>query len=115
MKILVTGSAGFIGYHLSKKLLNLNFKVFGLDNLNEYYDIELKKSRLNLLKKYKNFHFAKLHLSNKKKINSIVKDNNIKYIIHLAAQAGVRYSIQNPEQYFQSNLEGFFNILEISK
>lgn len=114
MKILVTGAAGFIGFHLSKKLLQ-NYQVYGIDNLNKYYDPKLKKDRILILKKYKNFKFYKLDLSNKKKINLIVKKFKIKYIVHLAAQAGVRNSIHHPETYFKSNLEGFFNILEVSK
>ena len=115
MKILITGTAGFIGFHLSKKLLKDKNTVFGFDNLNNYYDVDIKKDRIKDLKKYKNFNFAKISLSQKDKINKIIKDNNIKFIIHLAAQAGVRYSIENPSSYFKSNLEGFFNILEISK
>ena len=115
MKILITGSAGFIGFHLCKKLLNLKFDVFGIDNLNKYYDINLKKYRIKQLKKKKNFFFHKIDLIDKKKINTIIKNNKIKYIVHLAAQAGVRHSIENPETYFKSNLEGFFNILELSK
>ena len=115
MNILITGAAGFIGYHLSLKLLKNNYKVFGIDNINSYYDVELKKNRLRELKKYSNFYFNKLNLSNKNKINIIIQENNIKYIVHLAAQAGVRYSIENPKAYFKSNLEGFFNILELSK
>ncbi len=115
MKILVTGAAGFIGYHLIKKILNKNKKVIGIDNINSYYDTNLKKDRINNLKKYKNFSFFKIDLSNYKKLNDIVKKNKINIIIHLAAQAGVRYSIKYPRTYFKSNLEGFFNILEISK
>ena len=115
MNILITGAAGFIGYHLSKKLLDKKFSIFGIDNLNNYYDVQLKKFRINLLKKNRNFNFLKLDINDKKKINQIVKKNRIKYIVNLAAQAGVRYSIENPEAYFKSNIEGFFNILEVSK
>tara|TARA_B100000963_G_scaffold38253_2_gene28544 strand:+ start:1454 stop:2425 length:972 start_codon:yes stop_codon:yes gene_type:complete len=115
MSILITGAAGFIGYHIIKKNLNNNKKVIGIDNINSYYDIDLKKNRVNNLKKNKNFSFYKVDLSNFKKLNYIVKKNNIKIIIHLAAQAGVRYSIKNPRTYFNSNLEGFFNILEVSR
>ena len=115
MSILVTGAAGFIGYHLIKKTLNKNKEVIGIDNINSYYDIILKKDRINKLKKNKKFSFYKVDLSNYKKINNIVKKNKIKIIIHLAAQAGVRYSIKNPRSYFNSNLEGFFNILEVSR
>ena len=115
MKILITGAAGFIGFNLSKLLLDKNYIVYGIDNLNSYYDVNLKKNRIKNLNENKNFFFKKVDLLNKKKINKIVKDNRIKQIIHLAAQAGVRDSINNPEIYFKSNLEGFFNILEISK
>ena len=114
MTILITGSAGFIGYHVSKKLLNLNYKIIGLDNINNYYDIKLKKKRLINLKKNKKFFFNKIDLCNYNKLNNLIKKNKIKIIIHLAAQAGVRNSIKNPKNYFKSNLEGFFNILEVS-
>ena len=115
MTILITGSAGFIGYHVTKKILNKNIKVIGIDNINNYYDINLKKNRIKDLKKNKKFFFYKVDLSNYKKLDNIVKNKKIKIIIHLAAQAGVRYSIKNPRTYFKSNLEGFFNILEISR
>ena len=115
MSILITGSAGFIGYHLAKKVLKKNIKVFGIDNINNYYDINLKKNRIKDLKKSKKFFFYKIDLSEYKKLNNLVKRNKIKYIIHLAAQAGVRYSIKKPKTYFKSNMEGFFNILELSK
>jgi Nucleoside-diphosphate-sugar epimerases len=115
MKILITGAAGFIGFHLSKKLIQNKYEVIGIDNLDNYYDVNLKKNRIKELKKYKNFYFDKIDLNQKKKINNLVNSKKIKYIIHLAAQAGVRYSITNPENYFKTNMEGFFNILEISK
>ena len=115
MNILITGSAGFIGYHLTKKILKKNIKVFGIDNINNYYDTNLKKNRIKDLKKSKKFFFYKIDLSEYKKLNNLVKRNKIKYIIHLAAQAGVRYSIKKPKTYFKSNMEGFFNILEVSK
>ena len=115
MSILITGAAGFIGYHLSKKILNKNTEVIGIDNINNYYDINLKKNRIKELKKNKKFQFYKIDICEYKKLNDIVKKNKIKYIIHLAAQAGVRYSIKDPRTYFKSNLEGFFNVLEISR
>lgn len=114
--ILVTGCAGFIGYHTAKKLLeNRNSKIIGIDNLNNYYDTALKKDRLKILKGYQKFTFYKLDLVNYKKIFHLCKEHNVKIIIHLAAQAGVRYSILNPNTYFKSNIEGFFNILEVSR
>ncbi len=115
MKVLITGAAGFIGYHLAKKLLIKNIKVIGIDNINDYYDVKLKNNRIKELKKNNKFFFYKLDLCNYKKLNNLVKKNKIKYIIHLAAQAGVRYSIEKPNIYFKSNLEGFFNILEVSR
>ncbi len=115
MNILITGSAGFIGYHLSKKLLKNNHKVYGLDNLNSYYDVKLKKSRINLLKEFKNFIFFKIDICKTNQLDKIIKKYKIKYIIHLAAQAGVRYSITNPDIYFKNNVEGFFNIMELAR
>ncbi len=115
MKILVTGSAGFIGFHLSSFLLQNKHQVYGIDNLNTYYDVSLKKDRLKILNKNNKFFFYKADLLNKTKLNNIVKKNKIKIIVHLAAQAGVRYSIENPRTYFKNNLEVFFNILEVSK
>jgi len=115
MKILVTGCAGFIGFHLSSFLLKKNINVIGIDNINDYYDINLKKNRLKILRTYKKFSFNKFDLANKKKLDLVVKKNRIKIIIHLAAQAGVRYSIKNPDSYFKNNLKVFFNVLEISR
>ena len=115
IKILVTGCAGFIGYNLCKKILkNDKFVVYGIDNLNNYYDIKLKYKRLSLLKD-KNFKFFKFDLKDKKKILSNVKSYKYNYIFHLAAQAGVRYSIENPQKYFDSNITGYFNLLEACK
>ena len=111
--ILVTGCAGFIGFHVSTLLLkNKRNKVFGIDNLNNYYDVNLKKSRLKILKKEKNFYFAKINLLEREKIFNYIKFNRIKIIIHLAAQAGVRHSILKPEIYVDSNIKGFLNMLE---
>ncbi len=115
MKILITGCAGFIGFHLTKFLTSKKISIIGIDNLNNYYDVNLKKNRLKLLKENKKFTFYKTDILNKQKLNNIVRKNKIKIIVHLAAQAGVRYSIENPKTYHKNNLEGFFNILEISK
>ena len=117
MKILVTGCAGFIGfsYCLSQLKKNKKFIVYGVDNINDYYDINLKKDRLKILMLYKNFKFYKCDIQNIKKLSDIIKKNKIKKILHLAAQAGVRYSIYNPGVYFDSNLKGFFNILKVAQ
>ncbi len=115
MKILITGAAGFIGYYISKKLLSLNKTIIGIDNLNEYYDVKIKKDRIKNLKNYKNFQFIKIDLGDLKKLDNLFKKYEIKYVVHLAAQAGVRYSIKNPSIYFKSNIEGFFNILELGR
>ena len=113
MKILVTGCAGFIGYHLSLYLAKTkNNKIYGLDNINSYYDRKLKKDRIKNLIKNKNFIFYKLEISNKKKINSLIKRTKITHVIHLAAQAGVRHSITHPEKYVKNNINGFFSILD---
>tara|TARA_B100000029_G_scaffold476947_1_gene521508 strand:- start:2153 stop:3115 length:963 start_codon:yes stop_codon:yes gene_type:complete len=115
--ILITGAAGFIGYHVCDKLLSKNIKIVAIDNLNNYYDINLKKARINdLRKKYKKkFIFLKLDIRNYNKLFKIFKKYKFKIIIHLAAQAGVRYSIFNPKVYLDSNINGFFNLLEIAK
>ena len=114
MNVLVTGSAGFIGYHFIKKLLDLKkFKVIGLDNLNNYYDINLKKERNKILNTYKNFSFYKEDLIKYNQLEKIFKKEKIDKIVHLAAQAGVRYSIVNPDSYFNSNVLGFYNILKL--
>ena len=116
MKVLITGCAGFIGFHLSEKLLkNKNFKIVGIDNLNSYYSVKLKKSRLNILKKNKKFKFFKIDISNYNKIKKIFNENKFDIVINLAAQAGVRYSIINPKDYVQTNILGFFNILELCR
>lgn len=110
--ILVTGAAGFIGFHLSKKLCSLGYAVTGIDNLNDYYEVSLKEARLNLLKGTESFSFHKLDLTDKPGIDALFKKSNFKYVVHLAAQAGVRYSITNPYAYLESNLHGFLNMLE---
>tara|TARA_B100000945_G_scaffold301632_1_gene284572 strand:- start:91 stop:1062 length:972 start_codon:yes stop_codon:yes gene_type:complete len=116
MQILVTGAAGFIGFHLVEKILqNKKDFVVGIDNLNSYYDVKLKKNRLSILKKYKNFRFKKIDINNYKKVEKIFKENKFKIVINLAAQAGVRYSIENPKNYFENNIRGFFNIIDLSR
>ena len=114
MKILITGTVGFIGMHLSKKILDEGHQVFGIDNINDYYDVKLKLSRLKILKKYKNFTFCKADITSKK-INSLFRNFKPQIVLHLAAQAGVRYSMINPSSYVKSNIDGFFNIIENSK
>ena len=115
MKILITGSAGFIGFHLCKKLLDLNYIIHGFDNLNTYYDVGLKKNRLKILNKYKKFKFKKINITNLKTLDNEFKSNKYDVVINLAAQAGVRNSIDNPRDYLNSNIIGFFNILELCK
>ena len=117
MKILLTGAAGFIGFHLTKSLIKQSIFVVGIDNLNKYYDQSLKRARLEILRKlsleYKNnFVFIEEDITNKNSINEIFIKYQFSHIINLAAQAGVRYSIDNPQAYIDSNLIGFFNILE---
>jgi UDP-glucuronate 4-epimerase len=110
--VLVTGAAGFIGFHLSKKLLENGHRVIGVDNLNDYYDPKLKQDRLTILKANPQFHFFKTDLSNRRELESIFSDHRIDVVVNLAAQAGVRYSLTNPHAYVESNLVGFVNILE---
>ncbi|UXE60984.1 MAG: NAD-dependent epimerase [Woronichinia naegeliana WA131] len=112
MKILVTGAAGFIGFHLCQRLLNEGNDVLGIDNLNNYYDVTLKKARLEQLESQKNFRFLKLDISDQNSISDLFAHELPQRVVHLAAQAGVRYSIQNPYAYVDSNLVGFVNILE---
>lgn len=110
-KILVTGAAGFIGFNLTRKLLKLGHEVVGIDNLNNYYDVELKKNRLNVLRSAK-FTFYKIDISNKKILYDVFAEEKPDIVVNLAAQAGVRYSLENPQAYLDSNLQGFLNILE---
>jgi len=112
MKILVTGVAGFIGMHSAKKLLDEGHEIIGIDNLNDYYDVTLKENRLKALESYKNFRFLKLDIKDQKDVLSLFKKELPQRVLHLAAQAGVRYSIQNPYVYIDSNIQGFVNILE---
>jgi UDP-glucuronate 4-epimerase len=113
--ILVTGAAGFIGFHLSRKLLEKGYRVIGLDSMNEYYDVSLKKSRLEILKPYPDFVFYKEDIQNLSGLKKIFQTHAIDRICNLAAQAGVRYSLENPFSYQKSNLEGFLNLLEIAR
>ena len=110
--ILITGAAGFIGFHLSNRLLADGFNVLGVDNLNNYYDVNLKKERLNLLTLNSNFSFFRTDLSDLEGLTTIFKENTVDVVVNLAAQAGVRYSLINPHSYVESNLVGFVNILE---
>jgi UDP-glucuronate 4-epimerase len=112
MKILVTGAAGFIGSHLSHRFLDRGDEVLGIDNLNEYYDVSLKEARLARLIAKPGFRFVRMDLADSASINSLFKTERPKRVVNLAAQAGVRYSIQNPHSYVESNLLGFVNILE---
>jgi len=109
---LVTGAAGFIGFYLSKELLEQGCKVIGIDNVNEYYDVKLKYARLNQLEPNEKFTFIKMDMSDKSKIISLFEEYKPNIVVNLAAQAGVRYSIENPDVYIQSNIIGFYNILE---
>ena len=115
MKIFITGSSGFIGFHLSKKLLDKGHSIHGFDSMNSYYDVELKKSRYQILKKYKKFFFTKGKVENQKIISNTILKFNPKIIIHLAAQAGVRYSIEKPRIYLDTNITGTYNIIELAK
>lgn len=109
---LITGAAGFIGYYLSKKLLEQGCQVIGIDNVNDYYDVNLKYTRLNQLEPYKKFTFIKGDISDKDMVMKTFEEYKPNIVVNLAAQAGVRYSIENPDVYIQSNIIGFYNILE---
>lgn len=110
--ILVTGAAGFIGFHTSKRLLKRGDTVIGLDNLNDYYDVRLKEARLAQLTPHKNFRFVKLDLADREGMKTLFAESGVRRVIHLAAQAGVRYSLVNPHAYTDSNVTGFLNVLE---
>jgi UDP-glucuronate 4-epimerase len=112
MKLLLTGAAGFIGFHAAQILLARGDEVIGLDNLNDYYDVTLKQARLAILQKFPNFRFVKLDVADRPNMASLFVQEKFQRVIHLAAQAGVRYSIQNPLAYIDSNVVGFANILE---
>jgi len=111
-RILVTGAAGFIGFHLSKRLLADGCQVCGLDNLNDYYDVRLKQARLDQLLGHKAFSFAELDLADLPAMQSLFKENAFDAVVNLAAQAGVRYSLENPHAYINANVVGFVNLLE---
>ena len=110
--ILITGAAGFIGFHLSKRLLERGKRVIGFDNINDYYSVDLKYARLDILNKYENFEFVKGDLADEDAVGEIFEKYRPEIVVNLAAQAGVRYSIDNPKAYMSSNIIGFFNILE---
>ena len=115
MVYLVSGCAGFIGFNVTKKLLKKNDKVIGIDNLNNYYSVSLKKARLRILSKNKNFIFVKCDLLEMNKLAKIFRKYKFNSVVNLAAQAGVRYSLEKPGEYVKSNLVGFFNILELTR
>ncbi|MCU0598707.1 MAG: NAD-dependent epimerase [Desulfobacterales bacterium] len=110
--VLITGVAGFIGYHLAKRLLDAGARVIGIDNMNPYYDVSLKENRLKELVPYANFKFYQIDLTDLKGLEDIFKSGQLDGVVNLAAQAGVRYSLENPHAYVNSNLVGFVNILE---
>lgn len=112
MTILITGAAGFIGFSVASRLLADGEKIIGIDNINNYYDIKLKKNRLQQLQKENHFHFYLLDITNRSALEKLFSENKIDFVIHLAAQPGVRYSITHPEAYINSNLVGFANMLE---
>ena len=111
-KILITGASGFIGMHTCKNLLSSGFKIYGIDNMNDYYDTELKEARLKILSEYENFTFKKLDICDSKGVDLLFKEFKPFKVVNLAAQAGVRYSLKNPHAYIQSNIVGFTNIVE---
>ena len=112
MKLLVTGAAGFIGQALAMQLCERGNQVFGIDNLNDYYDVSLKQARLQQLEAYDNFQFQRLDLADAAALDALFREQEIERVLHLAAQAGVRYSLKNPRAYVDSNLVGFANLLE---
>jgi len=112
MKILVTGAAGFIGFHTARYLLERGDDVIGIDNLNDYYDVSLKRARLDILMTYNNFRFSEINIEDNAAMEDMFKSAAPQRIVHLAAQAGVRYSIENPRAYIDTNIVGFLNILE---
>src|SRR5690242_16294973 len=115
MKILVTGAAGFIGFHVSRRLLDRGDEVTGLDNVNPYYDVALKEARLDQLRQAPAFTFVRASLEDQQAVVSAFEKRSCDAVVHLAAQAGVRYSIQNPRAYVDSNVVGFLNVLEAAR
>ena len=115
MKVLVTGSAGFIGYHLTLSLLKDGYQVCGVDNINDYYSTKLKLNRLDRLKSINNFSFSKINICDFNSLEKIFLNFRPDKVVNLAAQAGVRYSLENPKAYMNSNIDGFFNIIELCK
>ena len=113
MKIFITGTAGFVGFHLANRLLDNGYEILGYDAVTDYYDQNLKRDRLKILKRYKNFSFSESYLEDKENLTKVIKDFEPEVIIHLAAQAGVRYSIEHPKSYVDSNLIGTFNLSEV--
>ena len=111
-KVLITGAAGFIGYHLTRKLIEMDYQVVGIDNLNDYYEVTLKEDRLKLLQEQDAFTFHKIDLEDKDRIDTLFAEHRFDYVVNLAAQAGVRYSLENPYAYVNANVTGFLNILE---
>jgi UDP-glucuronate 4-epimerase len=112
MKILVTGAAGFIGFHLSRRLLEQDYEIVGLDNLNDYYDVGLKEARLKMLDATPGFRFVRASLADRPLMEGLFADERFDMVVNLAAQAGVRYSLENPHTYIDSNIVGFMNVLE---
>lgn len=113
--VIVTGAAGFIGFHTSRKLLEKGYTVVGIDNLNTYYDVSLKRARLQQLEQFNRFHFFEIDIADYQQLLSIFQRYQPDYVVHLAAQAGVRYSLEHPLKYSDSNLTGFVNVLEASR